>query len=135
MTLFGDQRELETELCDGRALSIKPDILIDFISLPFDDGTFSLVVFDPPHLVKAGNKSWLAKKYGKLGTQWEDDIQQGFSECFRVLKPDGVLIFKWSEVQIPLSKILTLAPYQPLFGHSSGKRSNTHWCTFMKTDV
>ena len=24
-----------------------------------------------------------------------------FRECFRVLKPYGVLIFKWNEVQIP----------------------------------
>ena len=46
--------------------------------------------------------------------------------------PDGVLIFKWSEVQIPLREILPLSPYPPLFGHRSGKNMNTHWLCFMK---
>ncbi|ESK53842.1 hypothetical protein F990_03122 [Acinetobacter tjernbergiae DSM 14971 = CIP 107465] len=32
--------------------------------MPFNDGQFNLVVFDPPHLFKAGKKSWLALKQG-----------------------------------------------------------------------
>ena len=50
----------------------------------------------------------------------------------RVLKPNGVLIFKWNEVEVPISKILHLFGKQPLFGHASGKRMNTHWVCFMK---
>ena len=50
----------------------------------------------------------------------------------RVLKPNGVLIFKWNEVEVPISKILHLFGKQPLFGHASGKRMNTHWMCFMK---
>ena len=61
-------------------------------------------------------------------------IQNGFKEAFRVLERDGVLIFKWSEVQIPLREILPLSPYQPLFGHRSGKNMNTHWLCFMKPE-
>jgi len=104
---------------------------MDFRQLPFPDQCFALVVFDPPHLVRAGAASWLAAKYGRLGTDWRDDLRRGFAECFRVLKPDGVLIFKWSEVQVPTRDVLALTPHAPLFGHPSGKRGGTHWLTFM----
>ena len=76
--VFADCRELETTLCDGRKLVIKPDILMDFRNMPFEDNTFSLVVFDPPHLVKAGKNSWLAKKYGTLPENWQSYLKAGF---------------------------------------------------------
>ena len=60
------------------------------------------------------------------------DLAGGFSECFRVLKPYGSLIFKWNEYDFKVSEILELAPYQPLFGHKSGKMSLTHWIAFTK---
>ena len=69
--IFADNRKLETTLCDGRALVIDPDVIIDFRNMPFDDNTFDLVVFDPPHLIRAGEKSWLAKKYGGKCT-WDE---------------------------------------------------------------
>lgn len=131
--LFGDIRSEQHVLCDGRALTIDPDAIVDFRSLPFDDNTFRVVVFDPPHLVKAGPKSWQAAKYGRLTKEtWREDLAAGFTECFRVLAPNGVLIFKWAEVQIPVSQILALTPERPLVGHRSGKRSGTHWITFLK---
>ena len=118
---------------DGtRTLHICPDVALDFRALPYADDSFHLVVFDPPHLVKAGPQSWLAAKYGKLGKDWESDLRSGFSECFRVLKPHGTLIFKWSETQIAVREILALTPVRPLFGHKSGKRSGTHWLVFMQ---
>lgn len=128
-TVFMDNRELEDVLCDGRKLVIRPDIVADFRDIPFSDNTFYLVVFDPPHLIKAGNNSWLAKKYGKLDDNWQRDISKGFDECMRVLKPNGALIFKWNEEQIKLKEILGAIKYQPLFGN---KRSKTHWLVFMK---
>lgn len=132
--VFGDIRKEEHVLCDGRSLTISPDVEIDFRCLPYNDGSFKLVVFDPPHLIRAGKQSWLALKYGVLNTAWQSDIALGLAECFRVLATDGVLIFKWNEIQIPLSEILKLTPEKPLFGHPSGKRANTHWVCFMKTD-
>lgn len=57
--LFADNREVRTTLCDGRELLIKPDINMDFRNMPFDDETFKIVVFDPPHLINAGSSSWL----------------------------------------------------------------------------
>lgn len=130
--LFGDIRSEEHTLCDGRALNINPDINMDFRAMPFPDESFRLVAFDPPHLRKVGLTSWMGKKYGLLSEDWKADLRQGFSECFRVLKPEGILIFKWSEIQIKTSDVLALTPYSPLFGHKSGKRSGTHWIAFMK---
>lgn len=130
--LFGDIRSEEHTLCDGRALNITPDVLMDFRDMPLDDSSFRLVVFDPPHLRYAGLKSWLGLKYGILSDDWQEDLRKGFAECFRVLEPEGILIFKWNEVQIPVSQILALTDQKPLFGHKSGKRMDTHWITFMK---
>lgn len=130
--LFGDIRSESHVLCDGRSLNIAPDMIMDFTDLPFEDGSFKLVVFDPPHLKTAGENGWQMKKYGRLTGQWRDDIRKGFSECFRVLVPDGVLIFKWNETQIKVSEILALTDEKPLFGHPSGKKGGTHWITFMK---
>lgn len=115
-----------------RTLHIEPDELMDFRSMPFADGTFKLVSFDPPHLVHAGPKSWLAAKYGKLSDNWRDDLRRGFAECFRVLATDGVLVFKWNETQVKLKEVLALTPHKPLFGQVSGRSGMTHWLVFMK---
>lgn len=136
--VFVDKRRENHHLKDssskhgGRTLIIDPDIVADFKSLPFMDGSFSIVVFDPPHLIKQGNTSWLAKKYGKLEGDWRLELRQGLAECFRVLKSTGVLIFKWNERDIPVSKILALTPNQPLIGNRCGKQANSHWIIFMK---
>lgn len=75
---------------DGqRVLRIEPDAVMDFRALSFPDASFRLVAFDPPHVVRAGPRSWLAAKYGKLGADWREDLRQGFAECFRVLQPGG----------------------------------------------
>ena len=127
--IYADNRELETVLCDGRTLSIKPDVIMDFRNMPFKDETFQMVVFDPPHLIRAGENSWLAQKYGKLPADWIPYIKSGFNECMRVLKPYGTLIFKWNDEQIRLSEVLANIEYKPLFGD---KRAKTHWVVFMK---
>ena len=130
--LFGDIRDENHVLCDGRALDITPDVAMDFRKLEFPDSQFRLVVFDPPHLRKAGEQSWLKAKYGLLSDDWREDLKRGFAECFRVLEPEGILIFKWNEIQIKVSEILALTDEKPLFGHKSGKRADTHWICFMK---
>lgn len=132
--LFGDIRSEQHTLCDGRVFNITPDVSMDFREMPFPDCSFRLVVFDPPHLRKAGRESWLRAKYGLLRDDWQDDLRRGFAECFRVLKHEGILIFKWNEIQIAVSQILALTDQKPLFGHRSGKRADTHWMCLMKTD-
>ncbi len=139
---FGDKRSETITVTDNskgnasgtRTIHIAPDALLDFRAMPFPDGTFKLVAFDPPHLVHAGPKSWLANKYGKLSDNWREDLKQGFTECFRVLASDGVLVFKWNETQVKLREVLALTPHQPLFGNTSGKKAGTHWMVFMKTN-
>lgn len=128
--VYMDNRRLRTTLSDGRALIIAPDVVGDFRQMPFKNETFNLVIFDPPHLINAGHKSWLALKYGILGNNWREDLRKGFAECFRVLKTNGILIFKWSEGQIPLREVLCLAGQMPLIREQKSKR---HWIVFMKT--
>jgi hypothetical protein len=131
-TLFIDNRDENHILCDGRVLKISPDMIVDFTKMPFENNSFYLIVFDPPHLEKLGKNSWLAKKYGKLFPDWEMDIKAGFDECMRVLKTNGTLIFKWNENQVPINKIIDIIGVKPLFGHPSGKHGQTIWMTFMK---
>ena len=138
-----DKNNPNVEFCDnrtvpyheyypGRYLEIKPDTVCDFTKLPFTDKSFKLVVFDPPHLIHAGPKSWAALKYGKLDNDWPAILHDGFWECMRVLDNYGTLIFKWSEVQIPLRSVLDAIKAEPLFGNRSGRKNNTHWLVFMK---
>ena len=71
--VFGDRRSETLTVTDNsrgnasglRTISIAPDTLLDFRALPYPDGAFKPVAFDPPHLVQAGPRSWLAAKYGK----------------------------------------------------------------------
>ena len=136
-TLYVDQREFNTEKRFGSKDSLrkyicKPDVISSFTALPFPDNSFYHVVFDPPHLVRAGDDAWLTLKYGKLPQGWQSVIKQGFSECMRVLKPNGTLIFKWSDVQVTTREVIDAIGMEPLYGHRSGKNMNTHWMAFMK---
>ncbi|WP_251870276.1 class I SAM-dependent methyltransferase [Enterococcus italicus] len=129
LVTFMDVRQEYEELPTGHVINVNPDVVADFRDMPFEDNTYDMVVFDPPHLLHAGKNSWLAKKYGRLGDNWQEDIAQGFRECMRVLKPSGTLIFKWNEEQVKLKDVLATIEYKPLFGN---KRSKTHWLVFMK---
>lgn len=81
--LFGDIRRETFALKDKssaggfRHLSVDPDQIMDFTALPFDSGSFHLIVFDPPHLVRNGKSGWLAKNTASLA-------QTGV----RILRPD-----------------------------------------------
>lgn len=134
-TLFLDNRTMAPKkMTNGATFQVAPDRAMDFRKLDLPSDSFYLVVFDPPHIKKRGGKnSWMANKYGELDKKtWPMDLSKGFSECFRVLKQNGVLIFKWSELDIPLREVLALTPEKPLFGHKSGKQQKTHWVCFMK---
>lgn len=133
-TLYLDNRTMQpTKMSNGATVQVNPDMIMDFRKLALPDNQFSLVVFDPPRALGAGESSFLTKKYGSLKRgAWQEDLRAGFAECFRVLKPDGILIFKWCEMHIPLKEILLLTPIKPLFGNRSGKASKTHWVCFIK---
>lgn len=135
-TVFFDKRcEHYEELwkgSPGSTIDIAPDVVGDFTHMPFEDNSFALVVFDPPHLTRAKETSWLVKKYGKLDQNWPQMLHDGFKECMRVLKPEGTLIFKWSEHDIPAAEVWNAIGQKPLFGHRSGKKQKTFWACFMK---
>ena len=138
--LYIDNRQAPSGHIYGRnEHSIQPDILMDFRKMDFLDASFKLVVFDPPHLISLQEGSWMAKKYGVLNKEtWQADLKQGFDECWRVLEPYGVLVFKWSEQgdgksrSKPVSDLIKIFGKKPLFGHTTSSKSNTQWMCFMK---
>jgi SAM-dependent methyltransferase len=142
--LFCDNRQgkrdadLGTPSTKGRSpVVVAPDLVQDFREMVLQDNTFHHVIFDPPHLtaktIGSGKTGIFPFKYGVLNKEtWEDDIKKGFSECFRVLRPNGTLIFKWASTEIPLKKVLSLTDQKPLYGHHSGKKAHTHWVAFIK---
>ena len=52
------------------------------------------------------------------------------------LEDNGVLVFKWSteaeKRSMSVNDIIKLFGKEPLFGHTSGSKSHTHWMCFMK---
>ena len=133
VVLYGDIRDKSYVQSDGRVLNVNPDLTLDVTDLPFEDESFALVVFDPPHLVSAGADSFMAQSYGTLPPNPLRFIYQGFSECWRVLKGNGTLIFKWNTDQIELEDVLRALPVPPLFGNrrpsnKKGGDSPTGWC-------
>lgn len=135
--LFIDKRRETTPIDIGTPgtigrspIIIDPDVITDFSAMPFADESFHLVVFDPPHVVRAEARGAVTRKYGVLNGDWPEILREGFRECFRVLKPNGILVFKWGANEIPVTDILALTPMRPLFGHHTSK--HTHWAVFIK---
>ena len=131
-------KDLGTPQTHGRKpVIVNPDVVADFSEMPFPDESFYLVVFDPPHhtATRMGSANIIRHSYGMLLPGWEEVLRRGFSECFRVLRPNGVLIFKWSSSEIPLKRVLSLTIEKPLFGHKTNKKNTTHWVAFLKQDL
>lgn len=129
---FRDNRCVDLELCDGRVMHVHPDTIADVTSIDAPDGAYHLVVFDPPHLDR-GN-GWQVAKYGKLPADWKPWMEAAFAECWRVLAPNGTLVFKWNEYAISLSEVLACAPAKPVLGNRKPKQSKTHWLLFFKEE-
>lgn len=121
----------------GRKEGIYPDIIMDYRQMAYKDKSFKLVVFEPPHLSKLGKTSLFRKKFGALDTlTWQEDLSLAFRECLRVLEDYGILIFKWSDSEIPFKNVLELCPIKPLFQNVTNYKATsvTRWFCFMKTD-
>ena len=112
---------------------VKPDIVMDFRKLEFEDERFKLIIFDLPHIFHASDKSIIEKQYGALNKEtWQEDIKQGFDECWRVLEPLGIIIFKWNEARVKKTEVLKVIGREPLFGHHTKSNHKSHWLCFMK---
>ena len=120
---------------------VAPDEQQDFRDLPYADAEFNLVVFDPPHAVRSDGMETLrgvvTKKYGALHAEtWQADLEAGFNELFRVLKPGGTLVFKFADESADFDEVLSLAPTDPLFGTSVNDGTvETRWFVFYKPEV
>ena len=110
-----------------RKLKNKPTLFADNTNLPFPNKTFDTIFYDPPHNWGGGDepnpiypseiKKWAEKHkpfaftyYGwdkyKTRVQLIRHVYMAQKEFYRVLKDDGILLFKWNEMRIPLDRIL-----------------------------
>lgn len=131
-TTFMDIRQENRDITNGsvtKHVTVNPDVIADFRRMPFPDNHFDLVVFDPPHLIWAGPKSFMKAQYGQLPADWRSYMKDGFDECLRVLKNTGVLLFKWSQAQIHLADVLAVLGRTPILGD---KHASTRWEVFLK---
>lgn len=138
-TLYVDERRFAEKMSNGQNFKVDPDMIVDYRNMPFPDNSFHLVAFDPPHFFSQKPTGWLAKKYGILDKEnYRSDLKAGFDECWRVLKPNGTLVVKWSVEKgsmsrsIPVQEIIKVFGREPLFGTRPGSKSNTYWLIFNK---
>lgn len=82
-TTFMDIRQ-ETFEIHGKKVNVKPDVIGDFRDMPFEDNTFNLVVFDPPHLKWAGEKSIM-----KAQSNWDVSVEYQKDDFEPTLDQDG----------------------------------------------
>ena len=71
---------------------------VDFTAMPWHDGTFDVVCFDPPYKLN-GTPSDPDVRYGVGGepVRWQERhalIKLGVNEVARVVRPDGVVLLK-----------------------------------------
>jgi len=147
LTVFMDK---ETDLL------VPPDVFAVWQHLPFRDGVFHTIIFDPPHTInysspvtwykdqksKGGRKgSW----YGFFKTKRDLVLSlcRAAAEFYRV---GEVLCVKWYEGQVSLHKIIPLfRPWRkfkvfkpkPRMGRRSWRKSSplTWWVTFNKEAI
>ena len=118
-------------LLDRRA-ECEPDVVADWKALPFRDGSFDMVVFDPPH--HNLGTGFLAESYGTCTTaQLMFDILHGSREARRVVRPGGWMALKWATRHIGLQRVLSHMPgWRPRFGQRTTGRGyqkdSTYWC-------
>lgn len=114
-----------------------PTVVGDYAKIEYPNNTFDLIVFDPPHFIKKKQDvHWKFKTWGCLNAEtWQSEIKKATRELLRVLKPHGILIFKWNDTDVSVKEVLTLFPIKPLFGHLGTRRkkkNRTYWLCFMK---
>lgn len=63
-----------------------PDGVMDVTDLGYEDASFDVVIFDPPHLADGGDESEMAERFGTVKDQakLEEMIEAGVRECWRV---------------------------------------------------
>lgn len=133
LAMYLDEREVpKGDMVEQPGWSVEPTVLGDYRDLPWPDGTFQQVVFDPPHVIRPNSDkpSFTTRKYGQLDPEdWEDELRRGLAECWRVLAPGGTLVFKWHGW---IHRISHLFPVTPTVGTRDFTKSTTAWTIFYK---
>lgn len=120
---------------------VKPDIVASNENLPFRDGSFEKVVFDPPQFVlsKAENALPIHKRYGFWLRKQDffDNLKAVNKEFSRVLKEDGSLLMKFCTFNFEMSDVLEDLSNFLLVKNDSrptkGRGKNTvHWLLFQR---
>ena len=128
--------------------SVHPNVVCDSRQLPFPNGIFDLVVFDPPH-ENFGKNGKCSKLYGWHTTEEIKDIVKCSSrEAWRVTKPNSLMLLKWNDHGQRLGKILEIvgAPWLALLGHKvsakqwtnadgSLRGSSTFWVALLRQEL
>jgi len=125
---------------------VKPTIVGDAGCAPFRDEVFDIIYFDPPY----GGWRWSTWTYKKFGMQalsryWygpdmsDREIITFILRCNRefkrLLKPGGLIFFKWCDTSMPLSKVLPLlnnflvARLDHIKSPLQRGKSHTYWVT------
>lgn len=126
--IYADKRNVNFEgVCN-----ISPDVVHDCTQMDFPDESFHVVAMDLPQEFSANETSIIGKKYGKLPKDWVPFVKNSVNESMRVLKQNGLLVFKWNERCVTLKQVLAAIDHSPLFGHTSDKHGKTKWLVFMK---
>jgi hypothetical protein len=113
--LAKEKKTLDPTYCRGKWWTVwKPDNLVyhdkgidgvDFTNLPYSDEEFDQICFDPPYVCVGGKKSRMKgieemyQNFGLIeGPSTPKAVQQlindGITECYRVLKKKGTLLVK-----------------------------------------
>jgi len=135
--VYQDMRKSMEEY-QGEYENCSPDVMADMRNMPYADGSFDLVVLDPPHVISSDGmhrlSGWIERKYGALQAEtWQADIAAAFAECWRVLRIGGVLTMKWADSHRSYDAVLEQLDHPPLFGTLVQNRgNNTRWFTFHK---
>lgn len=134
-----DKQYPDAEYIDIRDTGDARNQNMDCRHTSYEDGEFDLVVFDPPHGVIGPNGA-MATRYGHYTTQEILDlVRDSFTEFHRILKPDGLVAFKWSTHDMKLERVLALTSgFDRLVGVPTAMRSKhasvTYWCLLRRVE-
>ena len=134
--VYLDRRHNKIEYNGEFKGTINPNIIADNRFLPFKNECFDMVLFDPPHFItnSIGLYETIFSFYKPI--TWVAEMSDSIKECFRVLKINGFLVFKWGEKYKTLKIVLNMFPKEPLFGVKNipafQKIRGTWWIVFRK---
>lgn len=122
-----DKQNPNVLFMDKRA-ECQPEHIANFKNTELPSNSFYLIIWDPPYLVSNGTQnaaSNMKRMYGLLEPEtWQADLREGFTELWRLLKPGGTLMFKWSTYSVSSDRVLDLFPIKPIVYQISANKKN-----------